>query len=196
MLSSIRLVLPLLLLLPLVHSAALAPDVSSLGYLKCVELESGQVFGYVRKKLNSYGEYIGVSPSDDPSDVKARLLVKIDDVSSNQSMSILAQNAPNKNYPFFGAIAGDTGSSIGPNANYLLIGDATNSLRKAQSAFWQLNATTGELKPAWVNDDKTITFATVGYLNGAFAMTGDTKAFEKEYDDEDVTWLKFIFSTD
>jgi hypothetical protein len=86
------------------------------------------IIGYVSKTQNSYGEYIGVSPDDDSSDVKHRLLVEynatktgpqslVAQVSMVKSQfSILLnyeQNGPDNTFPFFGAIQGPSGVNLG-----------------------------------------------------------------------------------
>lgn len=61
---------------------------TSLAYLKCTS--SGQVTGYISKSLNSYGEYEGVSPDSDSSDVNHRMLVSLDQ-SVNGTQSLLVK---------------------------------------------------------------------------------------------------------
>lgn len=199
-----------------VATASLSTAAASLGYLQCHSLATGRIFGYVRNAYNSYGEYIGVNPSTIPSDVAARLLVRVDLAAGGEGpVNVGVQNAPSRTYPFFGAVAGENGPNLGNNHSYVFVvgtGDestpgsapsllsnsftqATGKRRKAASAVWKFNATSGEVKPTWINEDGNAVDVTVGYLNGAFAMTGNTTAFEKYYDDEDVTWLKFVFST-
>jgi hypothetical protein len=48
------------------------------------------VIGYVSKSQNSYGEYIGVSPDNDSSDVKHRLLVEYNSTATGPQ-SLIAQ---------------------------------------------------------------------------------------------------------
>lgn len=60
---------------------------ASAGYLKVTS--SGQVIGYVSRSLNSDGEFKGVSPDSDSSDVAHRMLVSLDPtVNGTQSLLI------------------------------------------------------------------------------------------------------------
>lgn len=106
--------------------AAPVQEVSSLGYLRCSS--EGQITGYISKSQNSFGEFKGVSPDTDTSDVNHRMLVSMD-LSSTDPQSLLVkvltcflfpsfphvprQNAPNNDYPFLGAIGGEDGINIG-----------------------------------------------------------------------------------
>jgi hypothetical protein len=60
---------------------------STLGYLQVSAGHS--VTGYVSRSQNSYGEYKGVSPDTDHSDVSHRLIVSFD-LSANGSTNLLA----------------------------------------------------------------------------------------------------------
>ncbi|KAF7306488.1 hypothetical protein MIND_00440100 [Mycena indigotica] len=210
------------LLLPALLSTAFPVDVAgdgdvhaeinTLGYLKCTATTSSgksKVIGYVSRALNSYGEYIGVSPSNNKDDVAARMLVSIDlSLAENgTAQSLLVKNAPKNNYPFLGGIGGQEGSSIGSDGDYLLVGgtretatgakpsycgntftDARNILRKCSSAIWLFNTTSGLVTPQWVNDDGTAVVANIGYTQGAFVFTGDKKTFEDTWN-QDVDWI-------
>ncbi|KAJ7071376.1 hypothetical protein C8F01DRAFT_1110284 [Mycena amicta] len=189
-----------------------SPEITTLGYLKCTATTSSgksKVIGYLSRTLNSYGEYKGVSPSGEKNDIAHRLLVSLDLslAESGVAQSLLVKNAPNNNYPFLGAIAGEEGSSIGSDGDYLLVGgtgetttgakpsycgstftDSTNVLRKCSSAIWLLNTTTSLVTPQWTNDDGTTVLANIGYTQGAFVLTGDTDTFENTWN-QDVEWV-------
>jgi hypothetical protein len=77
-------------LLALATSLIAAPvqEVNSLGYLKCTS--EGQVIGYVSKAMNTLGEYKGVSPDSDSTDVNHRMLVSLDQ-SVNGTQSLLVK---------------------------------------------------------------------------------------------------------
>ncbi|KAK7040630.1 hypothetical protein R3P38DRAFT_2896646 [Favolaschia claudopus] len=186
--------------------ADLAPDVNSLGYLRCSAGSENQVIGYISRSLNSFGEYIGVSPSSDPNDVNHRMLVSLD-VTGTGPQALLVKNAPKNNFPFLGGIAGSQGSSIGSDGDYVLIGgtqstavgakpsycgntftDSTNKLRKCASAIWVFNSTSNQVTPQWTNDDGTAVTGNVGYVNEAFVITGDKKEFEDTWEDK-VEWV-------
>ncbi|KAJ6519304.1 hypothetical protein C8R45DRAFT_17737 [Mycena sanguinolenta] len=184
--------------------------ITSLGYLKCSS--DGQVTGYLSKSMNSFGEYIGVSPDDDSNDVNHRMLVNMD-ITANGTQSILVKNAPDNDYPFLGGIGGEEGSTIGSDGDYLLVGgtestasgatpsycgntftDRTNTLRKCASTIWVYNSTTNEVTPEWTNDDGTVVSANIGYVDGAFVLTGNKTTFENTWSDS-VQWITLTFET-
>ncbi|KAJ6574003.1 hypothetical protein DFH09DRAFT_1277021 [Mycena vulgaris] len=188
------------------------PDatVNSLGYLKCTS--EGQVIGYISKSLNSFGEYKGVSPDSDASDVNHRMLVSLNQ-STDAPQSLLVKNAPDNDYPFLGGIGGEEGSTIGQTGDYLLIGgtgptksgdtplycgntftDRTNKLRKCESAIWVYNSTTGVVTPQWTNADGEGIAAYIGYTNGAFVLTGSIEEFENTWEDS-VEWITLTLDT-
>ncbi|KAJ7139561.1 hypothetical protein C8R44DRAFT_867697 [Mycena epipterygia] len=199
-----------LLSLAAVSIAAPVQQGNSLAYLKCTS--SGQVTGYISKSLNSYGEYKGVSPDSDSSDVNHRMVVSLDQ-SANGTQSLLVKNAPNNDYPFLGGIGGEEGSAIGNNGSYLIIGgtgsttsgdkpsycgntftDSTNDLRKCASSIWVYDSATGVVTPQWTNDDGEVVAAYIGYTNGAFLLTGSKKKFESTWEDS-VEWITLTLDT-
>ncbi|KAJ7275567.1 hypothetical protein B0H12DRAFT_267222 [Mycena haematopus] len=199
-------------LLALAASSLASPvqETTSLGYLRCSS--KGKVTGYLSKSLNSYGEYIGVSPDSDSNDVNHRMLVNLD-VTANGTQSILVKNAPDNDYPFLGGIGGEEGSTIGSGGDYLLVGgtestasgappsycgntftDRKNTLRKCASAIWVYNSTTNAVTPQWTNDDGTVLSANIGYVNAAFVLTGNKTEFEDTWSDS-VEWITLTFET-
>ncbi|KAF7340101.1 hypothetical protein MVEN_01928200 [Mycena venus] len=199
-------------LLALATSSLAAPvqDITSLGYLRCSS--EGKVIGYISKSLNSFGEYKGVSPDSDSTDVNHRMLVSLD-VTTNGTQSLLVKNAPDNDYPFLGGIGGEEGSTIGSDGDYLHVGgtgttapgakpaycgntytDRTNKLRKCESAIWVFNSTSSEVTPQWTNDAGDVITANIGYVDEAFVLTGDKKEFEDTWEDE-VEWITLAFET-
>ncbi|KAJ7640128.1 hypothetical protein B0H17DRAFT_479065 [Mycena rosella] len=190
---------------------ALVQEGNSLGYLKCTS--EGKVIGYVARGLNSLGEYKGVSPDDDTADVSHRMLVSLNQ-STSEAQSLLVKNGPDNDYPFLGGIGGEDGSILGVNSgDYLHVGgtrstapgaipsycgntytDRTNELRKCASVIWTYNATTSAVTPQWINDDGTAITAYMGFVDEAFLLTGSMKAFEDTWD-ASVEWVTLTLDT-